>query len=639
LIEAIAIARSVANIALAGVAGAFLVQRLSFGRFVAPRAILAVLAAISVCLVVAQLFLMANQAMPGSRWFQPGVVATLIDETWSAEVLSLRCVLGFAITFWCLLVWRKWPLGGLLLSGSALALIPISGHAFTAEPVRLSMAIHSVHTLSAVLWVGGLCWLTAIALRRRGEAVPVSDFRSLLRRFSPLALVLVNIAIISGAAAALLQVGRPAALIGTAYGQLILVKAIVVLPSAMIAAAWLRYKYLPAAENGVPLKVLATETCFGLSLMVLGSFISQGVPGRHDDIVWPLPFRLDFGLLNPGKDTAAVLTGHLVFAAAMLAMALLGGLFRRWTLVAVTAFAGVLIGSLGLAGLVVTAYPTTYASSISAYSADRLASAKAVFMTQCVICHGKTGHGDGPAMQMMGTRAADLTAPHTGDHTAGDMYWWITHGKPGTVMTGVEADTTDQDRWDLVNYVRLLTASRASSGLTGDVVPGNPWLPSIDFAFTDNDGNSLRLRDFEPASPVLLVIGREPGSIDRLRELRAFLPQISAMGMVVIFICGPELVDSCTQDTSSPPLFVLRDNVDDIVSVWTAYRRTTVDPDEDNQETSIGHMEFLIDRFGYVRARWRTDEGLFPAVPEILRQAQLIGSEPQLHPSPDEHVH
>jgi hypothetical protein len=41
------------------------------------------------------------------------------------------------------------------------------------------------------------------------------------------------------------------------------------------------------------------------------------------------------------------------------------------------------------------------------------------------------------------------------------------------------------------------------------VVPGDPWLPSIDFDFLDSDGNGHSLGDFRGASPVLLVIGRE----------------------------------------------------------------------------------------------------------------------------------
>ena len=36
--------------------------------------------------------------------------------------------------------------------------------------------------------------------------------------------------------------------------------------------------------------------------------------------------------------------------------------------------------------------------------------------------------GDGPGARGLAKPPADLTARHTADHTAGDLYWWLTHG-------------------------------------------------------------------------------------------------------------------------------------------------------------------------------------------------------------------
>ena len=54
---------------------------------------------------------------------------------------------------------------------------------------------------------------------------------------------------------------------------------------------------------------------------------------------------------------------------------------------------------------------------------------------------------------------------------------------------------------------------------------------------------------------------------------------------------------------------------------------------------AVLHLEFLIDRFGYARARWRIDEGLLPAIPAIIGKIDEINVEPQIRLSPEEHFH
>jgi hypothetical protein len=46
----------------------------------------------------------------------------------------------------------------------------------------------------------------------------------------------------------------------------------------------------------------------------------------------------------------------------------------------------------------------------------------------------------------------------------------------------------------------------------------------------------------------------------------------------------------------------------DIARAWAHYRRSFAAPDLLNEETQVPRMEFLIDRFGFVRTRWRSDE-------------------------------
>src|SRR5207245_902827 len=47
----------------------------------------------------------------------------------------------------------------------------------------------------------------------------------------------------------------------------------------------------------------------------------------------------------------------------------------------------------------------------------------------CAACHGPVGAGDGPAARAFSPAPPDLRAHHAALHTAGDLSWWITHGR------------------------------------------------------------------------------------------------------------------------------------------------------------------------------------------------------------------
>jgi putative copper resistance protein D len=83
------------------------------------------------------------------------------------------------------------------------------------------------------------------------------------------------------------------------------------------------------------------------------------------------------------------------------------------------------------------------------------------------------------------------------------------------------------------------------------------------------------------------------------------------------------------------------DGAAEIARAYLLLRRTKDDAGRTVADEVPAHMEFLIDRFGYVRARWVDvpksqewrDEGF------LLRQIELLNEEPRLMPSPDDHVH
>ena len=90
-------------------------------------------------------------------------------------------------------------------------------------------------------------------------------------------------------------------------------------------------------------------------------------------------------------------------------------------------------------------------------NADSVARGQALFVSHCVPCHGVTGKGDGPVGLTLNPRPADLTLHAVpGVHTDGQLYEWVTNGFPGSVMPAFSKQLTDDERWDLINYIRTL---------------------------------------------------------------------------------------------------------------------------------------------------------------------------------------
>ena len=96
-----------------------------------------------------------------------------------------------------------------------------------------------------------------------------------------------------------------------------------------------------------------------------------------------------------------------------------------------------------------------------AVSAANLAAAKEIYGDKCANCHGDGGKGDGSDAMMYDPAPSDLTDAKVAEKTDGELYYQITEGRKP--MPSFKKKLTDEQRWQLVLFVRSLATAPASS--------------------------------------------------------------------------------------------------------------------------------------------------------------------------------
>lgn len=97
--------------------------------------------------------------------------------------------------------------------------------------------------------------------------------------------------------------------------------------------------------------------------------------------------------------------------------------------------------------------------------AKSIAAGRDVYIAQCLKCHGDAGKGDGPSAKDLDKKPRDLSDPQIAAQTDGALFWKLTTGRKP--MPKFEDLITEDDRWNVINYVRTLeptAATRPSSG-------------------------------------------------------------------------------------------------------------------------------------------------------------------------------
>ncbi|HXF86703.1 MAG TPA: cytochrome c [Anaerolineales bacterium] len=83
-----------------------------------------------------------------------------------------------------------------------------------------------------------------------------------------------------------------------------------------------------------------------------------------------------------------------------------------------------------------------------------------LYAIHCQMCHGATGEGNGPiAPFLVNFKPANLTSDVVQAKSDGSLFLTITNGLEGR-MPALNENLTVSERWDVVNFLRTLKASK-----------------------------------------------------------------------------------------------------------------------------------------------------------------------------------
>ena len=539
-----------------------------------------------------------------------------------------------------------------------LAVASLASHSAAGDLSVTSVLPYALHIVLASVWFGGLPAFLTVLFATTGERSREEASRSgiqTLKHFSAMALPVMIAVVATGIIVADRMVDTSyAALVATSYGWFLNAK-LTLLAAILVIAARARLVWLPslgqnadvAAPGGRGLRRWVTvEVVLAAALVLAATMLANAVPAKHDVIEnWPYPFRFSidatWGQLSV-MIRAGVGVALLVLAGGSVAL----GRTKRWETkwrIAIPAALAACALAVALPPLAVPAYPETYRKTPVPFDAISVANGVTLFAANCVACHGPQAKGNGVEAKRFAKQPVDLlTEPHTALHTAGDFFHWLTYGIPGTGMPEFSDELSEEDRWDVVNFLHATSRGYQARLINPLVAPDQPYMAPQNFSYSAHDGASGTLKDFRRQKTVLLVLFSWPESRTRLDQLRLAYATLRGSNTVVLAV---PMNDPNSQDmaaiTGNMPFPVATQGASEIAHSYALFRRTLSNPDLAGEGTIPKHMEFLMDRYGYLRARWipAVDGSGWTDIDELMRQIDQLNREKEIRPPPDDHVH
>jgi len=399
-----------------------------------------------------------------------------------------------------------WWIASLFL-GAVLLTFSLQSHGASLGSV-LAIILGWVHLAAMCAWLGSLVPLVLLITSSRDyERLPdFPDLRVLIHRFSAVALISVGTLIVTGLYSAWLHVKTLEALELTSYGRILIIKAIIVVlltllgainllvlsPKLPEAVQWLRHTTRTELILGaLVLAAAGALTSVSPAYDALAAQRREGFVETVDTDGVHLIFRI--APLEVGFDEFAVdVTDTRLGASSRPGIVLLRfqaqqnslgetqaetvtednirytlrgsyltvqGVWRITVIVRRPGFDDVRyvftvsVGAPAASGQSANTGPQNPIQP----DAASVSRGQPLYQSWCVPCHGVAGKGDGPIGITLNPPPADLTA-HTapGVHTDRQLYLWITNGYPNSQMPAFKGQLDDQQRWDIVNYIRTL---------------------------------------------------------------------------------------------------------------------------------------------------------------------------------------
>ena len=600
---------------------------------------------------------------------------TRMGHIWTGRMVCALIVLGIVlyVRYSPGARWRY------LLCATAAALTLVVGslasHSAAEEFSLISILPYALHIILASIWFGALPAFLLVVLTATRQPAQAGAVHSAapgsstlqrmnaqsgvlaLKRFSVMAMPVMLAIITTGVIITDRMVDTSyAALVSTQYGWLLNMK-LALLAVVLMIAARARSTWLPlfvqgqelAAAGGQKLrKWVSIEFMLAVAIVLLATIVANSVPAKHAIIQnWPYPFR--FSIAATWGDESVMARAWAGLALLVLAGgAIVSGRIKHWgkkRRIGIPAVLVIAAMATALPPLAVDAYPETYRKTPVPFDTISISNGSALFAEDCVACHGPQGKGNGILAKTFAKPPVDmLTEPHTAKHTAGDFFHWLTYGIPGTGMPMFADKLAEEDRWDVVNYLHAMSRGYQARLMSPRVIPNQPQ-PSMgppNFSYLAHDGSSGTLKDFRQQKTVLLVMFSWPQSQARLEQLRQAYGLLSGSNTQVLAV---PMNDPDPQEmaaiTASLPFPVVTQGAAEITRSYALFRRTLDRPDLLGEGSLPGHMEFLVDRYGYLRARWipEADGVGWTEIDSLQQQLAQLNREKEILPPPSDHVH